>query len=542
MASTFFSSGKDAIQRTIDINPDDIADILIPETPEDFLLFEKIYDVKWTAEEIIVGKYNQIALQFPDELLCVSVPIFQCLKKRLPSETSLYVSSGHFIREVGVYVRAYVMDIFHISSCSCCVDEVTAQHVNADLIVHYGYSCLSTPSRLPVLFVFPKAQIDIKTTVDSLLDTLLQQDVPSHVILIPDVSYAHVSDTLYNELQSSHRLPPNVTVIFNLIPRRASPVRQNDTLSVPNNSTTQSQLPSHRRYTLPDNVPLSSCIILYVGKESLGLTNLMTHPNNTIISYNPSSRIGSSDSAKIESVRSNKLLMRRYAIVQKARDADIFGILVGTLGVASYLPLISHLRDLIRRRKKKFYTLTVGKLSPAKLANFADIECFVMVACENSVVESNEFYRPIITPFELYLALSGEPIWPGNCILDFEQLTPTSELGEQNTADDGEKDPDRPMFSLATGKYRYVKRYEMDHFKESESTAGQVGFSSESSSDLIYGTPILLWLISLVMWELRADFLRQKTFKGLETRLGQDAPSVLKQGRSGIAKDYNEQL
>jgi len=25
--------------------------------------------------------------------------------------------------------------------------------------------------------------------------------------------------------------------------------------------------------------------------------------------------------------------MRRYAIVQKARDADIFGILVGTLGV-----------------------------------------------------------------------------------------------------------------------------------------------------------------------------------------------------------------
>lgn len=25
--------------------------------------------------------------------------------------------------------------------------------------------------------------------------------------------------------------------------------------------------------------------------------------------------------------------MRRYAVVQKARDADVFGILVGTLGV-----------------------------------------------------------------------------------------------------------------------------------------------------------------------------------------------------------------
>ena len=29
--------------------------------------------------------------------------------------------------------------------------------------------------------------------------------------------------------------------------------------------------------------------------------------------------------------------MRRYAVVQKARDADVFGILVGTLGVGKHL-------------------------------------------------------------------------------------------------------------------------------------------------------------------------------------------------------------
>lgn len=26
---------------------------------------------------------------------------------------------------------------------SCCVDEVAAQHVDADLIVHYGHTCLT---------------------------------------------------------------------------------------------------------------------------------------------------------------------------------------------------------------------------------------------------------------------------------------------------------------------------------------------------------------------------------------------------------------
>ena len=44
--------------------------------------------------------------------------------------------------------------------------------------------------------------------------------------------------------------------------------------------------------------------------------------------YDPTRR-----QATLQSTETNKLLMRRYAAVQKARDADIFGILVGTLGV-----------------------------------------------------------------------------------------------------------------------------------------------------------------------------------------------------------------
>lgn len=31
---------------------------------------------------------------------------------------------------------------------SCCVDEVAAQHVDADFVVHYGHTCLSPFVRL----------------------------------------------------------------------------------------------------------------------------------------------------------------------------------------------------------------------------------------------------------------------------------------------------------------------------------------------------------------------------------------------------------
>jgi diphthamide biosynthesis protein 2 len=57
--------------------------------------------------------------------------------------------------------------------------------------------------------------------------------------------------------------------------------------------------------------------------------------------------------------------------------------------IASYLPLISRLRSMLARNHKKSYTITVGKLNPAKLGNFLEIECFVLVACpENSLVEA----------------------------------------------------------------------------------------------------------------------------------------------------------
>ena len=53
-----------------------------------------------------------------------------------------------------------------------------------------------------------------------------------------------------------------------------------------------------------------------------------------MISYDPETRL-----SRVESVRTNKLLMRRYAVVQQARDADVFGILIGTLGVGMYIYL-----------------------------------------------------------------------------------------------------------------------------------------------------------------------------------------------------------
>ena len=56
------------------------------------------------------------------------------------------------------------------------------------------------------------------------------------------------------------------------------------------------------------------------------------------------------------------------------------GIVVGTLGVAGYLSAAEEVRALARSAGKKTYTFLVGKPSPVKLANFPEVDIFVLVA------------------------------------------------------------------------------------------------------------------------------------------------------------------
>jgi hypothetical protein len=85
-------------------------------------------------------------------------------------------------------------------------------------------------------------------------------------------------------------------------------------------------------------------------------------------------------------------LVSLLAHLESVRRQPVFWlsiIILMTNESASYLPLITYLRQVITNAHKKAYTISVGKLNPAKLANFAEIECFVLVACpENSLLDA----------------------------------------------------------------------------------------------------------------------------------------------------------
>ena len=89
------------------------------------------------------------------------------------------------------------------------------------------------------------------------------------------------------------------------------------------------------------------------------------------------------------------------------------GLLAGTLGVARHREALAHLRNLTQAAGKRSYVLALGRPTPAKLANFPEVDVFVLLACPLGTLApqpSGSFFRPVLAPCELEAACN--PAWP----------------------------------------------------------------------------------------------------------------------------------
>ncbi|KAJ1963432.1 hypothetical protein GGI12_002063, partial [Dipsacomyces acuminosporus] len=444
-----------------------------------------IYEVSRTAEVISQGNFKRIALQFPDDLLADSTAVSEELKRRISSDAQLFILAD-------------------TSYGSCCVDEVASEHYSADLIVHYGRTCLSLTSRIPVFYVFGREPVSVQDCVEKASKSLEGRSI----LLMYDVPYAYMADEIAKGLRLAEKfervVESNITAADRAyVPggsgagghggmqeskpcggsccggcdktkeedsRTADPVVAATTTTIDTIDTTTvdraetADIKPGRSFELAEGTAIGDYTILYIGGESHTLTNLMvTLRSQAVFSYDPRSEALREETGKV-----NKHLNKRYFMVQKAKDADVIGIVVGTLAATRYLHVVESLKKMIRSAQKKFYVFVVGKLNVPKLANFAEIDVFVLVACpENSLVDSKEFYRPIVTPYELELALSRTKEWTGDYVTDFheflEQAEKRDEQQEEQNGGDGdgasELDEDRPHFSLVTGTYKQSKKF-----------------------------------------------------------------------------------
>lgn len=556
-------------------------------TISDDELFE-VYEIRRTASEIAERSWRRVALQFPDAMLPDGPRVLALLEKELeklpsrpavredegvkeekksapeqPLETDMTTTQNGSTNSLSQETRLYILA--DTSYSACCVDEIAAEHADAEAVVHYGRSCLSPTSRLPVIYVFTQQKLDFDAIVECFEKEFTQKD--DKIVIMADVMFQQHVTAVCQKLRDSGYTEVMGTEIV-----------RDPAASIPNRKVTGKggSIDGNDQKDSEPEIDLSACHLFHISTPPTSLLLTLSSRLASLRIYPTPDSPYNKSTDTIDPSSAPALLRRRYGLVVRFASASIIGILVNTLSVKNYLPTIALLKDQIAAAGKKSYTIVVGKLNPAKLANFAEMDGWVVVGCwESGLVESDGMYKPVITPFELGLALIGDDkrIWDGSWWGGIEGVTSQTEQNKDESAEeqamggrDGEAEDDIPQnveggvddeeseppeFDWRTGKLVSHSR-PMRVAVRSGNTKESSASTDENASKA--GAAPSGALVQRKFGELAtvngvvspgAEFLRsQRTWQGLGSdyntteEVEDEESTAVEEGRSGVARGY----
>ena len=422
------------------------------------------FELERCCQFINQGEYKRVALQLPFDLLKFAVALTHELQSKTKSRVFIIADSPYH---------------------TCCIDEIQTEKLKCDSIIHFGISCFSRETSFPTLYIFNELDFDHLPLVTFVQRTFQNKDTA--ILLLYSTNYSKLASKLlsslkpeYSNLECSQLLSENIKESL----------------------THVNEVCFGRSFTL--RFSRESYSVLFIGEDNRTCFNfrLAFHLNQFYI-LSPDShsitKLGSED----------RFLKKRYYLTQKVTDAAIVGILIANMWLRDYLQILSDIKSVLRKKGKEYYTISIGNIQPTKLANFLEVDIFVLLGCpENIILDSREFYKPIITPYELYLSLSDSHCSVitdnyrndiASCIAHFSSLRIANNELTNNNNETGTD------ASQITVKYDYA-------------------LQEKSTNDA----------------EL---YLKDRTWQGLESTTGDinNAPSLVEFGKSGIPIHYSSE-
>jgi diphthamide biosynthesis protein 2 len=497
------------------------------------------YDIAATAAWIRQGKFSRVALQLPDDALNDAADVARAVTSALDDGV-----------DGATTVRTEVFVLADTTFGSCCVDEVAAAHRDADAIVHYGRACCSPTSRTPARFVFGRKPIDVDACARALMshaervrDACAADEAPRALVCVADQEYFWALDALRRALNATKTNGEGFVTIADAVHVEVVPTRDAG-VNAEGESDGFTRVGASR-FRTASGAKGDECAYVWIGGDGPAMTHAMlvlsdvAEKHGGVAQYDPSNDGDVRVDADGASEMSRALKRRRY-LIARAKEAQVVGIVAGTLGVAGYRDVIADLRRLIANSGRKSYTIVAGKPNPQKLANFPEIEVFIMVSCElTALMDGREYMQPIITPYEATIAFTSGAMWMGEVKLDFASVSVPRADGDER--EDGEE----PEFSLISGSYR-------------TSTAGTHTHET-AETDALTGTELARRAEGAL--SIRADgasaavtsgaeyLISRRTYTGLEpgpkrdedTGAIADAPLDAARGQSGRARSYAQE-
>lgn len=309
------------------------------------------FDLDTVCDLIIEHGLLRVALQFPDEFLTNCVSIYTYIIKRLANDS---------------------IDVFIIgdSTYGSSIDDISAQHVDSDVLIYFG-SDLSSSGSVPVMVVPFSKDIDETSCIEE-LNRALDQNAINHsttVLLIYELSYSSaigslMSNPLLKSLENVvvGELPPS----SNLMAWTPNLSRNHIPASPGDNFTKVGGL-----LVASDVLKNPDLLIWYIGGKEEQLVSIhIRMSENLVISYSPDVKI-----CKAVKGYETREFRERYGGLLRVKDAQIIGIIVGSMGLSGDVTqaILARLETLIRAAKKSSYVFIMGRLNEAKLCNFPEV-------------------------------------------------------------------------------------------------------------------------------------------------------------------------
>jgi 2-(3-amino-3-carboxypropyl)histidine synthase len=145
---------------------------------------------------------------------------------------------------------------------------------------------------------------------------------------------------------------------------------------------------------------------LFLGSGDFHPIGLVLHTGKPLAMLDPYS----GDADEMSFKRIERILRQRFGLIMACDNAQSFGILIGSKPGQMRRTLALRMKRLLEKHGKKGYLLALEHIGP-ELIDFYPVDAFVNTACPRIAIDDSVRYsKPLITPFELEVAL-GEKQW-----------------------------------------------------------------------------------------------------------------------------------
>ncbi len=264
-------------------------------------------------------------------------------------------------------------------ACDIAVNE--AQSLGVDLVVHFGHAKLVKHEQVPTIYVEARASVNIVEAVEKALQLLQQY---SKIGLATSVQHLQTLNEARELLVRAGK-----TVIIGDA-RRLGYAGQVIGCDYSNVKSIIDEVEAY----------------LFVGGgmfHALGIALSTSKP--TIIADPYDNRAFSVD------VDAQKLLKQHWACIEEAKNAKIFGIIVGLKPGQKHLEDALRVKEIVEKQGKTAYLLATREVIPETLLAFPTIGAYVNTACPRISLDApGKFSKPVLTVNEFMVA-SGESSW-----------------------------------------------------------------------------------------------------------------------------------